>query len=105
MGTVAGGVTGIAAPGVKERGVHERFGEPVAVLGPGLHFHLPWPMGVMRGVELGVIHDIPIAMSPLGDAGQVARASLGADQQQQLAGPEASPPTPSDRLWDPPLPS
>jgi regulator of protease activity HflC (stomatin/prohibitin superfamily) len=105
MGILAWGVTGITALGLNERAVYERFGVPVAVLGPGLHLHLPWPMGVMRGVELGVIHDIPIAMSPLGDAGQSARQSAGVDQQQQLAGAEASPPTAADRLWDASHPS
>jgi regulator of protease activity HflC (stomatin/prohibitin superfamily) len=105
MGILAWCVTGITALGLNERAVYERFGEPVAVLGPGLHFHLPWPMGVMRGVELGVIHDIPIAMSPLGDARQGARQSAGVDQQQQLAGAEAAPPTASDRLWDASHPS
>jgi len=105
MGILAWGVTGITALGLNERAVYERFGMPVAVLGPGLHFHLPWPMGVMRGVEFGVIHDIPIAMSPLGDAGQAARQSAGVDQQQQLVGAEAPPPTASDRLWDASHPS
>jgi regulator of protease activity HflC (stomatin/prohibitin superfamily) len=105
MGILAWGVTGITALGLNERAVYERFGEPVAVLGPGLHVHLPWPMGVMRGVELGVIHDIPIAMSPLGDAGQTARQSTGVDQQQQLVGAEALPPASSDRLWDASHPS
>jgi regulator of protease activity HflC (stomatin/prohibitin superfamily) len=105
MGILAWGVTGITALGLNERAVYERFGEPVAVLGPGLHVHLPWPMGVMRGVELGVIHDIPIAMSPLGDAGQTARQSTGVDQQQQLVGAEAPPPASSDRLWDASHPS
>jgi regulator of protease activity HflC (stomatin/prohibitin superfamily) len=105
MAILAWGVTGITALGLSERAVYERFGAPVAVLGPGLHFHLPWPMGVMRGVELGVIHDIPIAMSPLGDAGQTARQSAGVDQQLQLVGAEAAPPTSSDRLWDASHPS
>jgi regulator of protease activity HflC (stomatin/prohibitin superfamily) len=105
MGILAWCVTGITALGLNERAVYERFGEPVAVLGPGLHFHLPWPMGVMRGVELGVIHDIPIAMSPLGDARQGVRQSAGVDQQQQLVGAEAAPPTAADRLWDASHPS
>jgi regulator of protease activity HflC (stomatin/prohibitin superfamily) len=105
MGILAWGVTGITALGLNERAVYERFGMPVEVLGPGLHFHLPWPMGVMRGVELGVIHDIPIAMSPLGDAGQAARPSAGVDRQQQLVGAEASPPSAADRLWDASHPS
>jgi regulator of protease activity HflC (stomatin/prohibitin superfamily) len=105
MGVLAWCVTGITALGLNERAVYERFGKPVAVLGPGLHLHLPWPMGVMRSVEFGVIHDIPIAMSPLGEAGQAARQSAGVDQQQQLAGAEANPPTSADRLWDASHPS
>jgi len=105
MGVLAWCVTGITALGLNERAVYERFGEPVAVFGPGLHFHLPWPMGVMRGVELGVIHDIPIAMSPLGDARQGVRQSAGVDRQQQLVGAEAAPPAASDRLWDASHPS
>jgi regulator of protease activity HflC (stomatin/prohibitin superfamily) len=105
MGLLAWCVTGITALGLNERAVYERFGKPVAVLGPGLHVHLPWPMGVMRPVELGVIHDIPIAMSPTGDAGQAARPSAGVDQQQRLGGAEAAPPTAADRLWDASHPS
>src|ERR1700731_4170314 len=105
MGVLAWCVTGITALGLNERAIYERFGMPVAVLGPGLHLHLPWPMGVMRSVEFGVIHDIPIAMSPLGDAGQAARQSAGVDQQQQLVGAEANPPTSADRLWDASHPS
>jgi regulator of protease activity HflC (stomatin/prohibitin superfamily) len=105
MGILAWCVTGITALGLNERAVYERFGEPVAVFGPGLHFHLPWPMGVMRYVELGVIHDIPIAMSPLGDARQGVRQSAGVDQQQQLVGAEAAPPAAADRLWDASHPS
>jgi regulator of protease activity HflC (stomatin/prohibitin superfamily) len=105
MGLLAWCVTGITALGLNERAVYERFGQPVAVLGPGLHFHLPWPMGVMRSVELGVIHDIPIAMSPMGDARAPARPSAGVDQQQRLVGAEAVPPTSADRLWDASHPS
>jgi regulator of protease activity HflC (stomatin/prohibitin superfamily) len=105
MGILAWCVTGITALGLNERAVYERFGEPVAVLGPGLHFHLPWPMGVMRYVELGVVHDIPIAMSPLGDARQPARQSAGVDQQQRLTRAEAVPPLAADRLWDASHPS
>ncbi len=105
MGLLAWCVTGITALGLNERAIYERFGNPVAVLGPGLHFHLPWPMGVMRSVELGVIHDIPIAMSPLGETGQAASQSAGVDQQQQLVGAEANPPTAADRLWDASHPS
>jgi regulator of protease activity HflC (stomatin/prohibitin superfamily) len=99
MGLLAWGVTGITALGINERAVYERLGSPVEVMGPGLHFHLPWPFGVMRLVEFGVIHDIPIAMSPTGDI-RPTRQSAGVDQQQQLVPAEAAAPTAADRLWD-----
>jgi regulator of protease activity HflC (stomatin/prohibitin superfamily) len=104
MAVMTWAVTGITALALNERAVYERLGVPVAVLGPGLHFHLPWPMGIMRTVELGVIHDIPIAMSALGDQGQRVQSS-GIDQQQQLALAEAPAPSSADRLWDASHPS
>ena len=100
LGLMAWGITGITALGLNQRAVYERFGSPVAVLGPGLHIHLPWPMGVMRGVELGVVHDIPIAISPTGDPTQFAQQNAGVDQQQQSVAAEALAPPSADRLWD-----
>jgi regulator of protease activity HflC (stomatin/prohibitin superfamily) len=105
LAIMAWAVTGITALSLNERAVYERLGQPVAVLGPGLHFHLPWPLGIMRRVELGVIHDIPIAMSAVGDVGDRPQSSAGVDQQQQLAGAESAPPSSADRLWDASHPS
>jgi regulator of protease activity HflC (stomatin/prohibitin superfamily) len=102
---MAWAVTGITALSLNERAVYERLGEPVAVLGPGLHFHLPWPLGIMRRVEFGVIHDIPIAMSAVGDVGDRPQSSAGVDQQQQLGGAESPAPSSADRLWDASHPS
>jgi regulator of protease activity HflC (stomatin/prohibitin superfamily) len=97
---MAWGITGITALGLNQRAVYEWFGSPVAVFGPGLHVHLPWPLGVMRGVELGVVHDIPIAIAPTGDLTQFLQQSTGVDQQQELVGAEAPPPPSADRLWN-----
>ena len=105
MAIMTWAVTGITALGLNERAIYERLGVPVAVLGPGLHLHLPWPLGIMRNVEYGVIHDIPIAMSSLGDIGQRAPSSAGVDQQQQLSPAEGPPPSAADRLWDASHPS
>ena len=105
LGLMAWGITGITALGLNQRAVYERFGSPVAVFGPGLHVHLPWPMGVMREVELGVVHDIPIAISPTGDLTQFSRPSTGVDQQQQSVGAEAPAPRSTDRLWNASHPS
>jgi len=105
LGLMAWGITGITALGLNQRAVYERFGSPVAVFGPGLHVHLPWPMGVMREVELGVVHDVPIAISPTGDPTQLSQPSAGVDQQQQLVGAEAPAPRSTDRLWNASHPS
>ena len=96
---MAWGMTGITALGLNQRAVYQRFGMPVAVLGPGLHFHLPWPLGVMRGVEVGVVHDISIAMPATADQTKAQR-STRIDQQQQSVGAEAPPPASADRLWN-----
>ena len=105
LALMAWGITGITALGLNQRAVYERFGSPVAVFGPGLHVHLPWPMGAMHGVELGVVHDIPIAIAPTGDPTQFPQPSAGVDQQQQLVGAEAPAPRSVDRLWNASHPS
>ena len=105
MAFLAWGITGMTALGLNQRAVYERFGVPVQVLGPGLHIHLPWPMGVMREVELGVIHDIPIAFVPAGSARQSSQPSAGVDRQQKVVGAEDLPPVAADRLWDASHPS
>jgi regulator of protease activity HflC (stomatin/prohibitin superfamily) len=105
MGLMAWGLTGITALGLNQRAVYERLGVPVAVFGPGLHFHLPWPLGVTRGVELGVIHDIPIAAAKASDSTQLSGASAGVDQQQHLVPAEAPAPVSADRLWNASHPS
>jgi regulator of protease activity HflC (stomatin/prohibitin superfamily) len=105
MAMMAWGVTGITALALNERAAYERFGSPVAILGPGLHFHLPWPLGVMRRVEFGVIHDIPVAFLPADGSTRSGQASAGVDQQQQVAAAEGLPPVAVDRLWDSSHPS
>jgi regulator of protease activity HflC (stomatin/prohibitin superfamily) len=97
---VAWGITGITALGLNQRAVYERFGMPVALLGPGLHFHLPWPLGVMRGVEVGVVHDIAIAVSASADRTKASQPSTPVDRQQQSVGAEAPAPASADRLWN-----
>lgn len=71
------------------RGVYERFGAPVAVLGPGLHLILPWPLGRLRPVEYGTIHSVPIGVD--GSATAESEAPIGA---------EAVPPVSLNRLWE-----
>lgn len=89
-------LSGLTALGINQRAVYERFGVPVAIEGPGLHVHLPWPFGIMRKVELGVVHEIPIVFpASNADAATTDAATASADIPA-----EAVPPASADRLWD-----
>ena len=96
-------MTGVTALGLNERAVYERFGAPVAVFGPGLHVHLPWPLGIMRSVELGVVHEIPIVFAPPSEPR--SRADAVDQIHQEEADIEGVAPASADRLWDASHPS
>jgi regulator of protease activity HflC (stomatin/prohibitin superfamily) len=64
--------------------------------------HLPWPFGIMRNVELGVVHEIPIVVSP---SDNFAGPAETADQPSELVPAEAPAPPSADRLWDATHPS
>jgi regulator of protease activity HflC (stomatin/prohibitin superfamily) len=95
---LAWALTGVTALRLDERAIYQRFGVPVAVLGPGLHVGLPWPLGVMRRVELGVLHDVPVALTSsalvLGGVEAVSEAAPPLPSAEELE------PTGADRLWD-----
>ena len=81
----AWGLSGVALVGLDRRGIYERFGEPAAVWQPGIHLGLPWPLGRVRTVELGVVH----------------AASLGLAASSGPPPPAEAPAVPeADRLWD-----
>ena len=71
-----------------ERGIYERFGAPVAVMGPGLHMLLPWPLGRMRTVEYGTIHAVAIGVDQ------------ATDDMDASVGAEDLPPPSLNRLWE-----
>jgi regulator of protease activity HflC (stomatin/prohibitin superfamily) len=83
------GLTGVKLIELGQRGIYERFGAPVAVLGPGLHLLLPWPLGRLRPVEFGTIHAVAIGVDEPASAG-------GAEQ----VGAEDAPPLSLNRLWE-----
>jgi regulator of protease activity HflC (stomatin/prohibitin superfamily) len=95
IGVFAWCVTGITSLSVSQRGVYERFGVPVAVFGPGLHVHLPWPLGLIRPVEVGVIHQLPIEFLLPNGNGQTVK-----EEKEESVGAEAVPSPGADRLWD-----
>ncbi len=102
LGFLAWLCTGITALPLDTRAIYERLGAPVATLGPGLHLHLPWPLGIVRRVELGVIHDIPIVFAANGSTPAGAARDVVARPRLARTGAEDPPPAPADRLWDQP---
>jgi regulator of protease activity HflC (stomatin/prohibitin superfamily) len=99
IGLFAWGVTGITALSINQRGIYERFGAPVAVFGPGLHIHLPWPLGRIRPVEIGVVHLLPIEFLLPGGANADKSSSVGGEENEQPVAAEAPAPESADRLW------
>ena len=81
----AWGLSGVVILPVDGRAVYERLGVPASVLQPGLHAVLPWPMGRVRPVEYGVLHETTLD---------------GAPGATTAAGAEDAPPPDVDRLWD-----
>jgi regulator of protease activity HflC (stomatin/prohibitin superfamily) len=83
---LAWGLSGVVLVGVDQRAVYERFGAPVAVLRPGAHLILPWPLGTPRWTDFGAIHDVALGGSDMPAA-------------PERVGAEAFPPASADRLW------
>lgn len=86
---VCWGLSGLKLIELGARGVYERFGAPVAVLGPGLHLLLPWPLGRLRPVEYGTIHSVPIGVD-----------QMASDDTAARIGAEDTPPLSLNRLWE-----
>jgi regulator of protease activity HflC (stomatin/prohibitin superfamily) len=94
-------LTGVSALGLGERAVYESLGRPVAVLHPGLHVHLPWPLGVLRPVEFGEVREIPVAFG----AEDGTPAETDSPLPPTDTDIEGLPPSSVDRLWDASHPS
>ena len=82
-------LTGLKLIELGQRGIYERFGAPVAVLGPGLHLLLPWPLGRLRPVEYGAIHSVAIGVD-----------QAEPQEKEESVGAEATPPASLNRLWE-----
>ena len=85
------GLSGLKLIEFGQRGIYERLGAPVAVLGPGLHLLLPWPLGRLRPVEYGTIHAAAIGVDAAGSPVTGNEADVGA---------EALPTLGLNRLWE-----
>ena len=84
-------LTGVSRVGLNQRAVYERFGAPVAVVNPGLHLMLPWPLGRIRLVDYGTVHSILLSDAV---ATQASPAVLDRSTAEGLA------PASANRLWD-----
>jgi regulator of protease activity HflC (stomatin/prohibitin superfamily) len=76
---------------IAERGIYERFGAPVAVWQPGIHWGLPWPLSHVQSMENGVVHELSAAA---GDQ------DLRSDPIPEPTAAEGLPPASANRLWD-----
>jgi regulator of protease activity HflC (stomatin/prohibitin superfamily) len=77
------------------------------VIGPGLHFGLPLPFGIVRRTELGAIHQIAIMLPGAGTAERMPADEVENGEASSSAGAGAEGPAPysADRLWDQSHPS
>ncbi len=87
--TIAWLLTGISEIPIDGRGIYERFGKPVTVLGPGLHAGLPWPFSRVIPVENGVVHEL---------ATSVSEGDTPVESEPSTADGPAS--DSANRLWD-----
>jgi len=76
-----------------QRGIYERFGAPIRVIGPGFHVLMPWPLGKMRPVEYGTIHVIAVGAAQGPNAYEK-------EQTQVRASAEETPTANMNRLWE-----
>lgn len=83
---VGWGLSGVNEIPLQGRGIYERFGKPVEVLGPGLHAGLPWPLGRVLAVENGVVHELATSTESVADP--------------LLTPADGLPPLTANRLWD-----
>lgn len=84
-------ISGLHQIPLSQRGVYERFGQPVKVLLPGIHIGLPWPFGRVRPVDYGAVYELQLS-----DESPSANSSAP-PVQDRIEGPA---PQDSWRLWD-----
>jgi regulator of protease activity HflC (stomatin/prohibitin superfamily) len=97
-------LTGVTRIDSNERGIYERLGLPVAVLRPGLHLILPWPLGRIRRTEYGVVHAVPVSYAAADAASDPLLNALSSDAAES-SGVDGPAPASANRLWDSDQPS
>ncbi|MDI9221532.1 protease modulator HflK [Pantoea sp. EA-12] len=84
-------ISGLHQIPLSQRGVYERFGQPVNVLLPGIHIGLPWPFGRVRPVDYGAVYELQLSDE------RPSSNSSAPPVQDRIEGPA---PQDSWRLWD-----
>ena len=87
-------LSGVHAIATEQRGIYERFGQPAAVWQAGLHLGLPWPLGKVRLIENGVVHQLATGLVADDDGQLTPRDDI------TPADADDSPPASANRLWD-----
>ncbi len=76
-----------------QRGIYERLGAPIAVLGPGFHIIMPWPLGRLRPVEYGSTHIVAVGVAQ-------GLSAFEQDNKNLKIKAEDTPSASMNRLWD-----
>ncbi|MEM7061219.1 MAG: SPFH domain-containing protein [Pseudomonadota bacterium] len=80
--------TAITTLRVDERGIYERMGHiSSAILEPGLHIHLPWPLGSVRRISYGRVNEVRL------------NATMDAQPRTKTTDVEAPSANHDDRIW------
>ncbi|PPC75408.1 hypothetical protein C4K68_20805 [Pokkaliibacter plantistimulans] len=79
-------LSGLHSLSLDQRGVYERLGQPVAVLQPGLHLLLPWPLGKLITVDNGSVHELG--------------AMISSQPPGSISSADGAAPARANRLWD-----
>ena len=84
MLVVGWGLTGVTGSKLDQRGSYERFGAPGAMLRPGLHLVLPWPLGGCAA----------------SNTAWCTRSELRRRRRRPITPAEGPAPASANRLWD-----
>jgi membrane protease subunit HflK len=72
----------------QEQGVVLRFGKYVARTGPGIHYHLPWPIETVETPEVTTVNLITIGYGQDNQGNDEAESDEGQDESLMLTGDE-----------------
>ncbi len=73
-------MTAVTTLRVDERGLYQRMGHiPDTVLEPGLHVHLPWPLGSVRRISYGAIREVRLNTDDRADKPEIKPSDTGVE--------------------------